>query len=247
MIQAIKAEFRKLFSVRSTYILSGVAFALLALVAFYFEGYHLHGASLQDPNLMVEAVTGALDSPILIFGSICGILLITHEYRYNTILYTLTSSNSRTKILLAKVITMTIFGLVFTALVTVLSPLLGYLGIHMHGNTLIAQHIPYASLIWRSLVYGWGSFMLALLLGVLIRSQVGTFVALFVLPTIEITLTQLLKSKISVYFPFSSSSEIIEKPAFGTITYGRAALVFMAYLIVGWIVAWFLFLRRDAN
>jgi hypothetical protein len=32
-----------------------------------------------------------------------------------------------------------------------------------------------------------------------------------------------------------------------TITPFHAALVFLTYLVVGWIVAWVLFLRRDAN
>jgi hypothetical protein len=28
---------------------------------------------------------------------------------------------------------------------------------------------------------------------------------------------------------------------------GKAAAIFMGYLLVGWVVAWYLFLRRDAN
>jgi hypothetical protein len=28
---------------------------------------------------------------------------------------------------------------------------------------------------------------------------------------------------------------------------GKAALVFSIYLVIGWIIAWYLFLRRDAN
>lgn len=247
MMNAIKAELRKLFTTRSTYVLTGIAFALLALVGFYFEGYNLHGESLQDKNLMTGAVTGSLNSPILILMSIVGILLVTHEYRYNTILYSLTSSNSRAKVLFAKLIVLSAFALVFTALVAVLAPALGYLGIHAHGNHLIAQDFSVASLAWRSLAYGWATMMISFIIAMLVRNQVGSIVALFVLPTLEITLTQLLKSKATAYFPNASSNEILEHPMFGTLSYAHAAMVCTAYIVVGTLVALLLFKRRDAN
>ncbi len=247
MIPLIKAEFRKLFSIRSTYIMIAIAMLMVGIVAFYFEGYHLHGAELRDPSQLEGDITGALTSLPLILGSLIAILLIAHEYRYNTVLYTLTSSNSRSKVLLAKIVTISIFALIFTAVLGLSSPLLSYLGVHLHGNSLVGQNIHYVSLVWRGLFYGWGSLMAALVIGVIVRSQVGAIVTLFAIPIAEGTLTQLLKSNATAYFPFSSSNEVLVKPQFGTLPYAHAALVFMAYLVVAWIVAWLLFLRRDAN
>jgi len=51
MLVALKAEFRKLFTVRSTYILTGLAILFVIFFAFYIEGYHLSGKDLQNPNL----------------------------------------------------------------------------------------------------------------------------------------------------------------------------------------------------
>jgi hypothetical protein len=52
-----------------------------------------------------------------------------------------------------------------------------------------------------------------------------------------------------VYLPVISLNAVLVHPSSnqGSITYGHAAMVFMVYLVIGWIVAWALFVRRDAN
>ncbi|HVV66961.1 MAG TPA: ABC transporter permease [Candidatus Saccharimonadales bacterium] len=249
MLPTIKAELRKLYSVRSTYVITGVGLLLTIFVTGYIQGFNLKGADLLNPNHYALVITGALSSVPLILGSIVALLLITHEYRYNTILYTLTNSRSRGKVLAAKIVTVTIYALLLTVVVAVLAPLASYIGISLKGSHLVAQTIPYASLLWRSLYYGWTSLLAALAIGVLIRSQVGAIVTLFVIPTVELMFTSLLKTK-AVYLPFTGTSNaILTHPAAsqGTMSYGRAAIIFGLYLLVAWIVAWILFLRRDAN
>ena len=248
MIGAIRAEFRKLLSIRSTYILIGVAVAFVVLYAFFIEGYKLTGGDLHNPHLVTNDVTSALGSLPMIFGAIIAVLLMTHEYRYNTIMYTLVSSRSRSKVLFAKIVAVTIFGLLFTVLIGVLTPVLSYAGVALHGHTLIAQVIDYKSLVWRSLFGGWTFITTGLLLATLIRSQIGAIVSLFAIPIFEQILGLLLKHN-TVYLPFTAQGAILTspRPEQGTITYAHAALVFSIYLIVGWIVAWILFLKRDAN
>jgi len=246
MIAALRAEIRKLLTLRSTYILVGLAILFLFLIAFYVNGYRLAGADLRDPHQLATDITGALTSLPTIFGSIIAILLVTHEYRYNTIMYTLTASNSRSKVLFAKILAISIFALLFTVVIGVLSPVLSYLGVHAHGHALAAQTIPYGSLVWRGLFYGWASILAGLLLASLFRNQIVSIVSLFVIPSLEQALALVLKNN-SVYLPFMSSNEVLMRPERGSITYGHAALVFLTYLVIGWIVAWTLFLRRDAN
>ncbi|HVX48110.1 MAG TPA: ABC transporter permease [Candidatus Saccharimonadales bacterium] len=249
MLAAIKAEMRKLLSVRSTYVITGIGLLLTIFVSGYVEGYNLKGADLTNVNHYTDAITGALTSVPLILGSIVALLLITHEYRYNTILYTLTNSKSRSRVLAAKIITITIYALLLTLVVSVLSPLASYIGISLKGSHLAAQTIPYASLLWRCLYYGWTSLLAALAIGVLVRSQVGAIVTLFVIPTVELMFTSLLKTK-AVYLPFTGASNAIlthPQASQGVMSYGRAAIVFGIYLLIAWIVAWILFLRRDAN
>ncbi|HVV25638.1 MAG TPA: ABC transporter permease [Candidatus Saccharimonadales bacterium] len=249
MRAAVKSELRKLCSVRSTYIITGIGLLLTIFLAGYVEGYHLKGADLQNVNHYTNTITDALTNIPIILGSIVALLLITHEYRYNTILYTLTNSSSRSRVLAAKIITITMYALLLTLAVAVLAPVASYVGIALKGSHLAAQTIPYASLLWRSLYYGWTSLLAALAIGVLVRSQVGAIVTMFVIPTVELMFTSLLKTK-AVYLPFTGASNaILTHPpaAQGFMSYGRAALVFGFYLLIAWVVAWLLFLRRDAS
>jgi ABC-type transport system involved in multi-copper enzyme maturation permease subunit len=248
MIASIKAEFRKLLTVRSTYILVGVAVLFVVFFAFYIEGYHLSGAELLNPHLYHEDIVGALTSLPMVFGAIIAILLMTHEYRYNTIMHTLTLSNSRSKVLASKIIVITVFALVLTAVIGALSPFMSYLGIHLHGTTLAPQEIHYGSIIWMAMFYGWAYIMVALLLATLIRNQIGAIVAIFAIPIVEQILSLLLKHN-SVYLPFIALTSVLQdpEPRLGTISHGHAAAITAVYLVIGWIVAWILFIRRDAN
>jgi ABC-2 type transport system permease protein len=203
---------------------------------------------LNDPNQYSSAILGALN--LVVFGAIVAILLVSHEYRYNTIMYTLTNSNSRSKVLLAKIIVISVYAVFLTILIGILSPVMTHLGIAAHGHTLGPQIVDYGNVIWRSLFYGWAYGMTGLLLAVLIRSQVGAIAALFLLPgLIEQLLTLWLKSNAS-YLPFTALSNVINSTPSGLpgrLTPSESAGVFLIYLVVGWVVAWILFLRRDAN
>ena len=171
MKSELKSEFRKLLSVRSTYIITFLVVAFVCFIAFYVEGWRLKPAQLADTGQLASDVFGALS--LSVFGAIVAILLMTHEYRYNTIVYTLTSSNSRSKVLLSKVLVMSCYALSLTAFIAVLSPVMTYLGVHAHGHVLAAQTLHYGNLVWRSLFYGWSYGLAGLLFATLLRSQVG--------------------------------------------------------------------------
>ena len=248
MMATLRAEFRKLLTVRSTYIITVLIVAFVFFIAFYVEGWRLGPADLHNPGQLSSDVFGALT--LSVFGAVIAILLMTHEYRYNTIIYTLTGSNSRSRVLISKIIVISVYALFLTAVIGVLSPIASYLGIHAHGHVLAAQTLHVGNLAWRSLFYGWSYGMIGLLLAALIRVQVGAIVALFVIPTaIEGLLSELLKHS-AVYLPFTAQSEVIGNSGFrvgAPLSPGRAAIVVLTYLVIGWIVAWVLFIRRDAN
>lgn len=247
MIPALRAEFRKLLTVRSTYIWTIAAIVFMFFIAGYIEGWNLSPKDLQSPLQFSGDVLGALNLSIV--GAIIAVLLMTHEYRYNTIMYTLTASRSRSKVLLAKIVTISAYAICLTIILGVLSPIASNIGLHLHGHMLVPQTLHIWDLIWRSLFYGWAYGMAGLLLAVLIRNQIGAIVALFLIPgLVEQLLGQLLKSH-AVYLPFTALGQIIGNShgAIGHLAPGRAAIVFLIYLVVGWIVAWILFLRRDAN
>jgi len=235
-----------------------IAFLMEVLFSFYVAGWRATPSSLHDPNLLAGVVTGTIGL-LGIIGALVGILAVTHEYRYNTIMYTLTAAKNRTQVFVAKFIAVSCFAIAFSFVFGLLSPLLTSLAIQLHGQTLIQQDIAIWDLLWRALFVGWGFMAFAFIMAMLIRSQVGAIAALFIIPsTVEQLLGLILKNN-QFYLPFISLSQVLEHQ-YKTIgrsggadamtpfmSYGKAALVVGIYVAVGGLIAWILFRRRDAN
>lgn len=246
MIPAIKSEFRKLLTTRTTYVICGLALLINAFFSFWVEGYRADAASVHNPLKLASEVTSAV-SAVSIFASLVAILLFANEYRYLTIMYTLTSANSRTKVLVSKIFVVTVFAVIFTLFMGAFSPLVTALGMHVKGLDLVPQTFHYGDLLWRTLFFGWAYSMIGLLLVALLRNQVAAIVTLFVVPSTVETLLGLLLKNNTVYLPFTALGAVMQHPEHGAISYATAALVALGYIVFGWIVAWLLFLRRDAN
>jgi len=260
MITGIKAEFRKLFTVRSTYILTGFALLYMVFYDFYIVGIRAgHNQSFigpQSPRYLITEVSRAasIAAPVL-FSAIIAILLMAHEYRYNTIMYTLTSSNSRNKTLLAKIIAITAFALVFSLFVQVLAPIFALAGLHVHHVVLPHQEFYYRALFWRVMFYGWAYAMIGLLLAIVFRNVIVAIVSLFLVPvTIEPALGLLLNTHQQQYLPFTALSAVLNngllrvaRVGSGQLSAEQSAGVVLIYIVIGLTTGWILFLRRDAN
>jgi ABC-2 type transport system permease protein len=248
MINQLKAEFKKIFTIRSTYIILALMLGLLFFFGFYVGGWHLDKIDLLNPLQLYRTAQQSINF-LSIFPALIALLLITHEYRHNLISYSLTLSNSRSKVLASKVIVVTVLSLFTSAVVLSLSPLFAKWGVHSNHHQLIHQSFYFWSIAWKGLIYGWGYAMVGLLLGVLIRNQIGAIVVLFIVPdTVEGLLSILLKNNTD-YLPFSALHTMLGaglNSQGSSISPIHALYVFLSYLIGGWIIAWFLFLRRDA-
>ncbi len=240
MIALLRAECRKLFTVRSTYVISILALLLVAFLAFYVEGFK---GLISDPNWLVNLISN-VSTTISIFIAITAILLMGHEYRYNTIMYTLTSANSRTKVLLAKIITVAWYAVAFTLITWVLAALSYWLGtaVSPHPELFVAPDFLWSE-IWQSLFFVVAYALMALFLVFLFRHVVGAIAALFILPTVEALLTALLKDN-AKYLPFGTLEQVHTGAIWSP---SAAAFLFTAYLVGAWLIAWYLFIRRDAN
>jgi ABC-2 type transport system permease protein len=258
MIASIKSEFRKLFTVRSTYILIGFALAYMIFYNFYIIGFnvgrnHASLVNLHSPlYLMIETTRASGIAAPILFSSIIAVLLMAHEYRYNTIMYTLTNSNSRNKTILAKIIAITGFAVIFSLFVEVLAPSLALLGMHFHHLTLVHQVFYYRDFFWRVLFFGWAYAMIGVLLAVLFRNVVASIVGLFLIPvTIEPLIGLLLSTNQQQYMPFTALTAVLNNGLLnnvpGQLSAVHSAVVVLVYLIVGWAIGWILFNRRDAN
>lgn len=243
MIASLKAEFRKVFTIRSTYGVLAFVLLLLGIFAFYAQGLRADAAVGQNPGILASTIMDATTATTL-FVSIVAALLICHEYRYNTIMYTLAASKSRLQVILSKIIVVTGFSLVVTFLVGLLAPLLTYIGLSLHGISLVSQSIPYSTVIWHALFIGWGYSMLGLLIGTLVRNMVGTIATMFLFQgTVEPLLTLVLKDN-GQYLPYRALNAVVGGE---NLSPTKAAMVFLAYLIAGWVIAVVLFIKRDAN
>jgi ABC-type transport system involved in multi-copper enzyme maturation permease subunit len=246
MMHSLKAEFRKLYTVRSTYVLIAVSVIIIMLLAGYAEGVRATVLSLRYPHMLEGESTSAV-SLIGLLMAIAGMLLVGHEYRYNTIMYTLTSSNKRLKPFFAKVIVVSIFALLMGLFVTFFSPLSTIIGVRLSGHHLVHQNFNYFSIIWRCVFCVWGYAMYGLVLAYLIRSQVGTIVTYLLIPIIGETILGVLLKGNFQYLPFTGLQSVTSPRVAQGITSGQGALVACLYIIVGLSVAAYLFLRRDAN
>ncbi len=86
MMSELKAEFKKILTVRSTYVIVLACIAITFLFAFYGEGYKASSESLGAPNKLASEVGNAILA-LSAIGGLVGLLLITQEYGYNRIVY----------------------------------------------------------------------------------------------------------------------------------------------------------------
>ena len=87
-------------------------------------------------------------------------------------------------------------------------------------------------------------------LAAIIRQQVGAIAAFFLIPALGEQLLSLLLKDNRIYLPFTALTQVTMPESAGVqnaLSPGKAAFVVVLYIVVGWLVAWYLFLRRDAN
>jgi ABC-2 type transport system permease protein len=249
MISSFKAEFRKLFTVRSTYILIIFSLLVTVLFAFYFEGYKGNTgspASTLSPTALKEIMTSGAGLGVL-FASIIAILFMAHEYRYNMITYTLTANANRSKVLFTKIATISVFGAVY-GLVIVLVALGSYLaGLSLRDAELPPQQVELLPELARIVYYYVGYALIGIILAAITRNVVAAIATIFVLSTtIEPLLTLLLKDN-AKYLPITALDSTVGATFTQNIlSPGMAVVVSAGYLVAGIVVAWLLFLRRDA-
>jgi ABC-type transport system involved in multi-copper enzyme maturation permease subunit len=246
MIAAIRAEFRKLLTIRSTYFIVLISLVLVGFFAGFIEGFRNDPASLHASGLLASESTSAITFVGLILA-FAGLLLMGHEYRYNTIMYTLTAPNRRIKVIVAKFFVVSVFAIITSLLVAFFSPLCTIVGAHLHGHIIGPQVFNYWNIIWRCLFCGWGYAMYALILITIIRSQVGAIVTFLLIPLIGEGILRALLKENSKYLPFMSLQGVAEPSIVKGVSIAHDATTVLVYVALGLVVGTVLFVRRDAN
>lgn len=244
MAPIFKAEFRKLFTIRSTYLIMAACFAFIILFSFYGEGIKGAG-SVYSPDKVASLLSNMVGL-LAFFSALIAIFLIIHEYRFNTIMYTLTSVNSRSKVLIGKFIVVLGFSIFFLLLGVGIALASLYAGLNLANlPPLVHQNFDIIGMGWRILYYAVAYSLFGLLLGFLFRNVVASISVLFLLPTIEQLMTFILKDNVK-YLPSMALNQVTTISN-ATLAPGKAAMIFGIYLVAGWAAAWYLFVKRDAN
>ena len=111
MIGALKFEWVRITSIRSSYWMAGMALVFTAAVSLLISLF-VNAAEMSDmniPQVTTYAVTGGVSGPIIPvmaapFFAVLGCMAIGHEYRYGTNKATLTAIPDRVVLLTAKLL-----------------------------------------------------------------------------------------------------------------------------------------------
>lgn len=251
MPPTLESELRKLVTVRSTSAMAALALVVAAGMSFYLAARTATAADLRDPSFVVTQATSSL-ALAAIMGTIVAVLAVTHEYRYHLLLHSLTASNSRTNVLVAKLGAVSAFALVVTLGADAVSLASASLGAHVaHGSRIATQTIDWGDVLWRTLVFGWGYAVAGLAVALLIRNQAAAMVTVFLLfGPVEAILDALLGDH-AYLLPFTALGNVLGSKLANTalvpVTPISAAAAFAVDIAVLLGLAWRGFVRRDAS
>ena len=256
ILRSVRAEWIKLWSLRSTWITSFIAIALTVLF-----GAGIAIASGQRPEGQESAkdliTTGLAFGQIVV--SVLGALVITGEYASGQIRSSLAAVPRRGHLLLAKAVVLAIVSFLLGSLSVFLSWAISKPFLGEHAGSLTDAH--YAGYIWGSGLVFAGIALMTLGIGFLLRSTAGAITVVVSLLFVILLPLQLAAgqwnwvNKIIECLPISVSSavsnplpEAAQSSAEGAqfLTHGQSIAVFAAWALIPLIAAWFVFSRRDA-
>ena len=252
--RAVRSEWLKLRTLRSTWITYAVALLLAlgvgALVSFgHGQEVHNHPdrQELFDPVIFTQA--GVFLAQLAI--GVMGVLSVTGEYATGMIRASMTAVPKRTPVLLAKVV-------VF-ALVTVAVSLIMTFGAFFIGQAILAQWNMNGSLSSPGAVRGLlgGAYYLTIIgliglgLGFLIRNTAGAIASVvglvFVLPIIVNFLPSSWSEHMGKFLPSNIAGHLIETvgTSDSALTRPVAVAVLAAYALIAIVLGWVILKRKD--
>lgn len=241
------AELRKIWTVRSTYFLIFITFSLsVLLISFWIMGHQNVEAAQRSSGALLNTLQQSISTSALLL-SFLAIISVGHEYRYNTILYSLSSARHRLTVYGAKLLALMASVLGVILALTLLSWIGFYLGQHTSSVATIPQSLPDFDFIWRMAVLVLVHVVFAFSFTMLVRSLIGASVLMLLLPsTVEQLLGLLLKEN-TKFLPFTSLYNLAGLQGTANVPVATSAAVVAGYVVVLLGVGALLFKWRDAN
>lgn len=260
MSDALRYEWTRLRTLRSTYWLTGLGLLITAAIAFIIAFVGRNDAVNSQAVAFVLLGGGDFATFIPIFMAIIGILAVGHEYRYGLIQPTLTALPQRSTLLTAKIVVVA----TFTVAVVVVSLLVNLaIGVIFWGDVPDLGSSPLNEVIPGYVVMVLLYAILGIALAQLFRGVPSAIVVLLVTPlVVEQVITGLsflpaLDWLVPVvkFLPFTAGQRLIatqpfetgpEGPDFELFDRWVSGGVFALWTAAVLAVAWYLFQTRDA-
>lgn len=261
MNRLIRAELLKIFTTRLWWgLLIGVT-ATAALFAGLTAGLAGMGPAEQatpevsDPATVRSVYTAGLEISYLITLAL-GIIVMSGEFRHQTMTATVLASPRRIRIVMAKLVALTIVGTGYGTATVLTGMAVGAPIIMLRGGSarLLSDGVPQAMALAILAIALWA--ILGLGIGTLIRNQVVALlvaisVAWLAEPLLSLMLNALDQGFIAKYLPSSATRSLISPSgnssgfAFEYLPWWGGALVLLGYAAVSGALGAALTLRRD--
>lgn len=254
MTGALRYEWLRLTTVRSTFWLSVLSAVLTGLLAVARSS-----DPARDVSIWIETLSiGAAFTPALM--ALIGIFALGHEYRYGTIRATLTALPQRSAVMAAKVLVTAAWALVVGVIVEVVAYGVAVIRLGDAGFSLSTG--PSGRVLLGLLVYIVLWSLVGLALGGLFRNVPAAVSTVLVVPLIAEPLilglltTRLLEpiSGVGRFLPFSAGQRLLStddgslfsSAAERPLSPWQGGLTFAVFMAVLTAACWLLFERRDA-
>lgn len=222
MLKSLQYEYRRMVSLRVTWLILGVSTLMVVLITFAFASFinEVSPPGSDKPanaEAIIVAVTRAPFAPM--GAGLIGILSMGNEFRHRTVITTLLVTPNRTLVLASKAVSVSVVSIIIAVLALTLGTItcMGVIGTAHTGLELGLTGRAFAGFV--VLVAGWG--LLGLGTATLIRSQAGAILILIGFATVvEPLLNSILTmSNVQVldqaagFLPFTAASSMIATSA----------------------------------
>lgn len=211
MMQAVRAEWIKLTSTRSPYW-------CLGLVAVFSVGIALLvGVVAGRPKTSADGLDSfAITLGLTSFGSIVlmvmAVLSVTSEYRFGTIRTSFLAIPARSRVLLAKAVVYGGVALVVTAVLAVLSLVIGYALAGHNRDAVSLSGSDAIRLYWGVPLYSFITMIIGIAVGALVRQTAGAIVIVLVWSLVLESIVRVIPKvgdKIYGFMPFANGSHFV--------------------------------------
>ena len=259
LLRAVRAEWLKIRTLRSTWITSLLAIALTVL---FGAGIAVGYAHAPGKEAAAAHVIGAGSTFGQIAVAVLGALVVTGEYSSGQIRSSLAAVPHRGRLLWAKALVTSVVAFLLGSLSIFLSWAISAPFLGEHAGSLTDSH--YLGFIWGTGLAYAGIALMTLGLGFLLRSTAGSITVVTVLLFVINLPLQIMAqqwdwaAKIMGVLPNTVSTAVSDPFQLTPLGWGsseagqyflehsQAVLVFAAWAVVPLLIGWFVFAKRDA-